>query len=1062
MTLEAWVDPTTLGAVWRTVILKERPSDLVWGLYANSGSSKPEADTASPTDQLVNGVSTLPLNAWSHLAATYDGANLRLWVNGVQVSSKAVTGTLTTSTGLLKIGGNAIWGEFFSGMIGEVRIYNRALSASELQTDMATAVGTTGPPDTTAPTVSITAPAAGATLSGSTTVTGTATDNVGVVGVQFKVDGQVIGAEDTTSPYSIGWDTTQLLNGSHTLTAVARDAAGNTTTSAPVAVTLANTGTPDQIGVWSPQLNWGLVAVHMSLLPTGNVLMYDGFAAGPNSQTIFDPVSGNFTPVPYGRNLFCAGHVLLPDGRTLIVGGHVDADVGLADTTGFNSTTNTWTRYPDMSVGRWYPTATVMGDGRVFVFSGDNIVQNRAGQTPPFTDASVNSLPEVFDPATNTWTDLTSSRLTSPLYPLLFQLPDGRILDAGPDTTTRTITPGQWTWQTIATSPFDGMSAVQYRPGKIMKAGSWADPDFNGALTFQAINSTAVLDTTQPTPQWRSTAPMSFARAYENLTMLPDGTVLASGGMTDSDGIDLSKAVLPAEIWNPTTETWTTVASMSVPREYHSTALLLPDGRVLMAGGGQLAGSAAVNETNAQIYSPPYLFKGTRPTITNVPQQLTYSSNFTITTPDAASIQSVALIRTPSVTHAFDQNQRYIPLSFTKGSGTLTVTSPVDGNTAPPGYYMLFIVNANGVPSVASFVRFPAPWEDLTPPTAPTGITATGGLGGVTLNWTAATDNVGVVKYDVYRGTATGFAVDAAHRISQPSGTSYSDLGLAAGTYFYVVKAEDAAGNLSPPSSETSAAATADTTAPTVAITAPTGGSTVSGTVAVTATATDNVAVAGVTLSVDGTTIGGGEDTTAPYSASWDTTTATNAQHTIKAVARDAANNTTSTTVTVTVSNAAPPPPVFLFGDQALETVVDFNNAGLAEAYKSTATASGTLKTVKVYVDATSTATKLLVGVYSDVGGHPAALLAQGSITPPVNGQWNDVPVPAAAVASGSSYWIAILGPTGAGTIKFRDRCCGKGQPAETSFSASLTTLPAAWQTGQLFSDGPASAYGVG
>jgi hypothetical protein len=375
---------------------------------------------------------------------------------------------------------------------------------------------------------------------------------------------------------------------------------------------------------------------------------------------------------------------------------------------------------------------------------------------------------------------------------------------------------------------------------------------------------------------------------------------------------------------------------------------------------------------------------------------------------------------------------------------------------------MLFIVNANGVPSVASFVRFPAPWEDLTPPTAPTGITATGGLGGVTLNWTAATDNVGVVKYDVYRGTATGFAVDAAHRISQPSGTSYSDLGLAAGTYFYVVKAEDAAGNLSPPSSETSAAATADTTAPTVAITAPTGGSTVSGTVAVTATATDNVAVAGVTLSVDGTTIGGGEDTTAPYSASWDTTTATNAQHTIKAVARDAANNTTSTTVTVTVSNAAPPPPVFLFGDQALETVVDFNNAGLAEAYKSTATASGTLKTVKVYVDATSTATKLLVGVYSDVGGHPAALLAQGSITPPVNGQWNDVPVPAAAVASGSSYWIAILGPTGAGTIKFRDRCCGKGQPAETSFSASLTTLPAAWQTGQLFSDGPASAYGVG
>ena len=222
MTLEAWVNPATLGAVWRTVILKERPSDLVWGLYANSSSGKPEADLASPADTLLNGVSALPLNAWSHLAATYDGANLRLYVNGTQVSSKAVTGTLTTSTGLLKIGGNAIWGEFFNGMIDEVRIYNRALSATELQADMTTAIGATGPPDTTPPTVSITAPAAGATLSGSTTVTGTAADNVGVVGVQFKVDGQAIGTEDTTAPYSVGWDTTQLINGTHTLTAVAR------------------------------------------------------------------------------------------------------------------------------------------------------------------------------------------------------------------------------------------------------------------------------------------------------------------------------------------------------------------------------------------------------------------------------------------------------------------------------------------------------------------------------------------------------------------------------------------------------------------------------------------------------------------------------------------------------------------------------------------------------------------------------------------------------------------------------------------------------------------------
>src|SRR5919202_1900568 len=180
------------------------------------------------------------------------------------------------------------------------------------------------------------------------------------------------------------------------------------------------------------------------------------------------------------------------------------------------------------------------------------------------------------------------------------------------------------------------MSAVMYRPDKIMKAGTWADPDFNGAKAYAAAANTAVLDMTAATPAWRNTAPMAYPRAYQNLTMLPDGTVLATGGMTGSDGIDLSKAVLPAEIWDPATETWKTVASEQIGREYHSTALLLPDGRVLMAGGGQLPGTAAVNETNAEVYSPPYLFKGARPTITNVPSLLQYGGSFTVTTPDAA------------------------------------------------------------------------------------------------------------------------------------------------------------------------------------------------------------------------------------------------------------------------------------------------------------------------------------------------------------------------------------------------------------------------------------------
>ena len=131
--------------------------------------------------------------------------------------------------------------------------------------------------------------------------------------------------------------------------------------------------------------------------------------------------------------------------------------------------------------------------------------------------------------------------------------------------------------------------------------------------------------------------------------------------------------MLPAEIWNPDTETWTTVAPLPNGRLYHSTALLLPDGRVLMAGGGQLPGSVAVDQKNAEIYSPPYLFKGARPTITTLPSNANYGASFDVTTPDAAQVASVSLIRSPSVTHAFDKNQRFQFLNFTAGAGKITV-----------------------------------------------------------------------------------------------------------------------------------------------------------------------------------------------------------------------------------------------------------------------------------------------------------------------------------------------------------------------------------------------------
>jgi len=143
---------------------------------------------------------------------------------------------------------------------------------------------------------------------------------------------------------------------------------------------------------------------------------------------------------------------------------------------------------------------------------------------------------------------------------------------------------------------------------------------------------------------------------------------------------------------------------MHTPREYHATALLLPDGRVMVSGMGADFGQVP-NEMSAEFYSPPYLFKGARPSITQTPAQISYGQNFFVATPDGPSITSAVLIRTGAVTHFFDQNTRFVPVSFQQTSGGLTLTAPATSNLAPPGYYMLFVVNSNGVPSIAPFVQ---------------------------------------------------------------------------------------------------------------------------------------------------------------------------------------------------------------------------------------------------------------------------------------------------------------------------------------------------------------------
>jgi hypothetical protein len=201
---------------------------------------------------------------------------------------------------------------------------------------------------------------------------------------------------------------------------------------------------------------------------------------------------------------------------------------------------------------------------------------------------------------------------------------------------------------------------------------------------------------------------MAFPRTQHQLTVLPDGSVLATGGSRNSDVSDRANAVLAAELWNPTTETWTTLSSGVAPRLYHSFAVLLPDGRVALGGGGHPPGFG-VDEYRSEIYSPPYLFKGARPTITSAPSQASYGQSFFVATPDGATITKAALIPQPVVTHAKNAASGYIPLTFSQTAGGLTVTAPPNGNIAPPGKFMLFLVNASGVPSVASWVTISAP-----------------------------------------------------------------------------------------------------------------------------------------------------------------------------------------------------------------------------------------------------------------------------------------------------------------------------------------------------------------
>src|SRR3569623_463447 len=313
-----------------------------------------------------------------------------------------------------------------------------------------------------------------------------------------------------------------------------------------------------------------------------------------------------------------------------------------------------------------------------------------------------NLIPDVYQ-ANGTWRVLSTASLYLPYYPMNFVTPTGTVFAAGPAQTTYFLDPngtGHWTGgPSRLYGSRDYGSAVMYGVGKIFMVGGGDPP----------MASAEVIDISTGTGAWRSVASMAVARRQSNATILADGKVLVTGGTTATgfNSPPTNAAVLAAELWDPVTEQWKTLARMTHYRVYHSTALLLPDGRVLSVGSGAPAATGLTDDFTAEIFPPPYLYfvvgsLATRPAITSAPTSEAYNQQFTIQMAAATTVSRVSWISLGSVTHSYNENQRAMKLTFT-GSGTtaLTVTAPARAALAPPGYYMLFILNGQGVPSVA-------------------------------------------------------------------------------------------------------------------------------------------------------------------------------------------------------------------------------------------------------------------------------------------------------------------------------------------------------------------------
>jgi hypothetical protein len=431
--------------------------------------------------------------------------------------------------------------------------------------------------------------------------------------------------------------------------------------------------------------------IHVTLLRTGKILVVAGSGNCPPSQSgcplgppygtgngsgalLLDPTTGNMTRFSTSWDMFCNGMVTLPDGRGFINGGTIQYDpfFGLPKSSIFDPSTNTFTDVSNMAHGRWYPTLTTLGDGRIMTFSGSD------------ENGGTNTTVEIYTVGSG-WSTPYTANWTPPLYPRLHLLPNGKVFYSGSTNQSRMFDPSSHNWSNVATTIYGGTRTYGSSVLLALTPDNNYDPQvFIMGGDTPATATTEVIDLGASNPSWKQGPMMSQPRIEMNAVILPSGKVLALGGSAFDE--DTSSLSLNADLYDPSSNSFSSAGANSFERLYHSVALLLPDATVWVAGGNPARGTY---ESHIEIYQPAYLFQSngslaTRPSITSAPGSIGYGQQFTVQTPDAGDITSAVLVRYASSTHSFGMDQRMVGMSFTAGSGSLTITATPNGNIAPP------------------------------------------------------------------------------------------------------------------------------------------------------------------------------------------------------------------------------------------------------------------------------------------------------------------------------------------------------------------------------------------